>query len=169
MQPSINGVFKVVQPVQWAEIDQLMKAPLAEDTPSTLSSGGVNNCGDLADLAIPSHLKQPLWDKANKLASDDSAIVTAPGDEDGWMVKSSSGIRPHYVKISKCAFTCDDQCLSYKSMKLCSHTIALAIKTDSVRNLLKWYHSRKCTSNFSPVWSRETQINWESTISLHHR
>ena len=79
-----------------------MKAPLAEDTPSTSSSGGVDNCGNLADLAFPSHLKQPLWDKANKLASDDSAIVSAPGDEDGWMVKSSSGKRPHYVKMSKC-------------------------------------------------------------------
>jgi len=55
------------------KIEQVMKAPLAEDTPSTSSSGGVDNCGDLADLANPSHLKQPLWDKASKLASDDSS------------------------------------------------------------------------------------------------
>ena len=86
--------------------------------------------------------------QANSLVMT-QAIVTAPGDEDGWMVKSSSGKRPHYVKMSKCAFACDDQCLSYKSMKLCSHTIALAIKTDSVRNLLRWYRSRKCTPNFT--------------------
>ena len=97
-----------------------MKAPLAEDTPSMSGSGGVDNCSDLEDLAIPSHLKKPMWDKANKLASDDSAIVKAPGDEDGWMVMCSSGTRPHYVKMSKCAFACDDQCLSYKSMK-CAH------------------------------------------------
>ena len=53
--------------------------------------------------------------------------------------------------MSKCAFACDDQCLSYKSMKLCSHTIALAIKTDSVRDLLKWYRCRKFTPNFTAL------------------
>lgn len=54
-------------------------------------SGGVDNCVDLADLAILYHLKQPMWDKAKKLATDDSAIVKAPGDDGGSMFKSSCG------------------------------------------------------------------------------
>ena len=130
------------------KIDRFMKSPLAEDTPSTSRSGIIDS---LQDFPIPSHLREPIWDKANRLASDDSAIVKAPGAEDSWMVMSSSGERPHYVKTSKCAFACDDQCLSYKSMKLCSHTVALAIKTGRLYHLLRWYRSLKCSPNFTAL------------------
>lgn len=143
--------FKLSNEQRRRKIEKFMKATLAEDTPSTSGSGTMDSCGGLEDIPIPSHLKKPMWDKANKLASDGSAIVKAPGAEDGWMVVSSSGNRPHYVKASKCAFSCDDQCLSYKSMKLCSHTVALAIKTDSLRNLLRWYCSLKCSPNFTAL------------------
>ena len=143
--------FKLSNEQRRRKIEKFMKAPLAEDAPSTSGSGTMDSCGGLEDVPIPAHLKLPMWDKANKLASDDSAIVKAPGAEDGWMVVSSSCKRPHYIKASKCAFSCDDQCLSYKSMKLCSHTVAVAIKTDSLRILLKRYRSLKCSPNFTAL------------------
>ena len=80
------------------------------------------------------------------------AIVRAPGDgdESALMVKSYSGKRSHFVKITKCTFACDEQCLSYKSMKLCSHTIALAIK-DCIEQFLKWYCTMKHQPNFTTL------------------
>lgn len=62
-----------------------------------------------------------MWKKAQDLARDEEAIVKAPSEDHA--CKSYSNKRPHYVRKSKCGgFLCDDQCLSYKSMKLCSHT-----------------------------------------------
>ena len=67
------------------------------------------------------------------------------------MVRSSSSERPHYIKVSKCSFICDDQCLSYKSMKVCSHTVAIAIKQESIEIFLKWYRTLKRTPNLSAL------------------
>ena len=47
------------------------------------------------------------------------------------MVKSYSGKQPHYVKSGKTgSFICDEHCLSYKSSKICAHSVALAINQD---------------------------------------
>ena len=109
-------------------------------------------------LALPSQLKASLWEKANDLVNDEAATVQAPGDVEQcvWMVKSHSGKRPHFVKVKKCGFTCDEQCLSYKSMKLCSHTIALAIKTDCVE---RWY----CTMKYQPKFATIADAGKPST------
>lgn len=120
-----------------------MKAPLTFDCPSTSST-----C-PLDGLLIPGHLKNFLWDKSRELVDEECAIVQAPGDENGWMVKSVSGKRPHYVRKSKSSFACDDQCLSYKSVKICSHTIALAVKTHCLDTFLKWCGTLKCSRNFT--------------------
>lgn len=34
-------------------------------------------------------------------------------------------------------------------MKVCSHTVAIAIKQENVENLVKWYRTLKHTPNFS--------------------
>ena len=97
-----------------------------------------NSVCPLDSLALPPKVTSSLWEKASNLAKDETVIVQAPGDDYAWMVRSSSSKRPHYVKVSKCSFVCDDQCLSYKSMKVCSHTVAIAIKQESVENFVKW-------------------------------
>lgn len=129
------------------KIDKFMKAPAQVDQQPSHSS-----C-PLDILPLPSQLKESLWEKANDLAKDGMAIVRAPGDgdESAWMVKSYSGKRPHFVKVTKCTFACDEQCLSYKSMKLCSHTIALAIKKDCMEQFLKWYRTMKHQPNFTTL------------------
>ena len=92
-----------------------------------------------------------MWKKGNELAQDESAIVAAPGSDEAWMVRSSSSKRPHYVKRSKCGggFICDDQCLSYKSAKVCSHSVALAVKLGCVDSCIKWYRKKKHRPNFT--------------------
>ena len=103
-------------------------------------------------LALPKQLKEALWTKASELAEDDSSITPAPGNEEAWMVKSYSTKRPHYVRSGKNGgYLCDDQCLSYKSTKICSHTVALAMKFDCVDQLVKWYRSLKQKQNFTTL------------------
>ena len=125
--------------------DRFMKAAVQVDQPSH----------SLDILSLPSQLKESLWEKVNDLAKDKMAIVRAPRDESAWMVKSYSGKRPHFVKITKCTFACDEQCLPYKSVKLCSHTIALAIKKDCMERSLKWYRTIKYQPNFTTLAEAE--------------
>ena len=110
-----------------------------KDRPST-SSRALSS--PLDALELPLQVKESMRMKANDLANDETAIVQAPGDECAWMVRSYHGKRPHYVRVSKSSFSCDEQCLSYKSMKVCSHTLAIAMKTDSVKEFVKAYCSR---------------------------
>lgn len=128
------------------KVDNFMKASVQEQSPSRSSS----DC-PLDSLALPPQVASSLWEKANDLARDETPIVQAPGDDCAWMVRSSSSKRPHYVKVSKCSFICDDQCLSYKSMKVCSHTVAIAIKQESIEKFVKWYRTLKHTPNFSAL------------------
>ena len=127
-----------------------MKAVIKDnnDRPST-SSGGPSS--QLDSLELPVQLKESMRMKANDLANDETAIVQAPGDECAWIVRSYHGQRPHYVRVSKSSFSCDEQCLSYKSMKVCSHTLAIAMKTDSVKEFVKAYCSRKRKPNFAAL------------------
>ena len=90
-----------------------------------------------------------MWKNAQDLARDEEAIVKAPSEDHAWCIKSK---RPHYVRKSKCGgFLCDDRCLSYKSMKLCSHTVALAIKMECMKTFIKWYRTLKCKPNFTTL------------------
>ena len=36
-------------------------------------------------------------------------------------------------------------------MEVCSHTVAIAIKQESIENFLKWYRTLKRTPNFSAL------------------
>ena len=79
-----------------------------------------------------------MWEKAQDLAKDEMSIVKAPGSENAWMIKSYSNEQPHYVRLSNSGgISCDNQCLSYKSLKICSHTLALAAKENFISKLLK--------------------------------
>ena len=103
-------------------------------------------------LELPSHVRKSMWEKPQDLSMDETSIVKAPGDQSAYMVKSYGNKQPHYVKMSqRGGFLCDDQCLSYKSMKICSHVVALAIKEKCLYNLLKWYRTSKFTPNFTTL------------------
>lgn len=97
-----------------------------------------------------------IWSRAQSLFKSDSAIVVAPGEESAFIVQSISGKRPHYVQPSKAGgYVCDDQCLGYKSVKLCAHTVAAALKADKVGSFLRWYKGLKAKPNFSALAGHE--------------
>ena len=108
------------------------------------------NVNPLCELKLPN--ASTVWERANDLLDDSSAIVPAPGDPSAFMVKSNTGQQPHYVKPSKAGgFLCDDKCLGFKSAKVCSHTVACALKEDNIANFLRWYKGLKAKPNFTSL------------------
>ena len=93
-----------------------------------------------------------IWKHANDLVQEDSAIIKAPADDTAFMVKSISGQRLHYVKTTKKGgFVCEDQCIGFKSSRVCSHTVAAALKMDTVAGYIQWLSGQKVSSRFTSL------------------
>ena len=92
---------KKVQQFFRTSMDTMVKQP---DSGSEVPSSGLQEesiHNPLSSLDIPSHMKIQIWSNVQQHLSDPSAICKSPGEEDAWLVKSSKGNRPHYVKLSK--------------------------------------------------------------------
>ena len=95
-------------------------------------------------------MKDTVWRRAQSLANDESAIVKSPGDQLAWIVKSLSNQQPHFVRPSKTGgYLCDDHCLDYKSAKICSHSVAVALKNDRIDELIHWFKTLKSKPNLT--------------------
>ena len=76
---------------------------------------------------------QDIWNKAGELLSTAGSIVSAPGHcPEARLVLSRSGKRPHLVLPSKVGFMCDSDCVNFKSLGICSHTVAVAHINDQL-------------------------------------
>ena len=115
LQVESSTWFKMTLDQHQRNISCFMKAAVE------VSSNKCSAENPLSMLQIPSGLKDGMWEKAQDLSLDDSAIVRAPGSKNAWMIKSYSSERPHYVKLSQSGgIASGDQCLPYKSMKICA-------------------------------------------------
>ena len=85
-------------------------------------------------LKIPLASVQGIWQKAEELLRNTNSISPAPDcDNKSKMVISRSGKRPHVVacmKQGKCM--CDSDCANWKSLKICSHSVAVAHVNNSL-------------------------------------
>ncbi len=75
-------------------------------------------------------------------------MVPAPGfGSKDKMVKSKSGSTPHLITASislgEVQYRCDDKCPQYKSVHICSHTVAAAEANGDLANFLLWFR-RNC-------------------------
>ena len=88
-------------------------------------------------LKVPLATVQGIWKKAEELPSELGSISSAPGyGSKCKMVLSRSGNRPHLVTCGKSGkFSCDNECPNWKSMNLCSHSVAVAHVNDSLQEL----------------------------------
>lgn len=137
--------FKMTVDQRQRKISRFMKATVEANSKSCSATEN-----PLDVLELPSSLKTSMWEKAQELSMDEASIVKAPGCENAWMIRSYGSERPHYVKMSKSgSILCDDQCLSHKSLKICSHALALATKEDCMANFLKSYRYLKHTPNYT--------------------
>ena len=94
---------------------------------------------------LPPSTVSGIWLKASDLASDPETIAKVPGgNTKDRFVLSKSNTQPHHVKgNSNAEYTCDDRCLHYKSISICSHTIAAAHSNGELKELLQWFGERR--------------------------
>ena len=147
LQVESSSWFKISLDQRQRKISRFMKAPVeVSSNRISLTENPINT------LNLPENIRDSMWEKAQDLARDETSIVKAPGSENGWMIKSYSNKQPHYVRLSNSGgISCDDLCLSYKSLKICSHTLALAVKEIFISKLLKWYHTQKVAPNYTAL------------------
>ena len=105
-------------------------SPVASDLTLTVDVETVS-----ASVGIPVSVLKGVWDKAEELLLSTNSICDAPGyPADAKMVESCSGRRPHLVVAGKGGqFKCDEECLNFKSIGICSHTVAVAHLNNSVQ------------------------------------
>ena len=139
--------FKMNQQQHENKINCFMKATLSPVSCDD-DEGGSSN--PLTNLDLPSYKKDNVWKRAKALVEDQSAMVPAPGDSSALMVMSNCrGQQPHYVHQSKAGgYLRDDNCIGYKSSKICSHTVAAALKNGTIANFIRWYQTLKGKPNF---------------------
>ena len=87
-------------------------------------------------------------DSADSIVRDESAIWQVPGPPSTtrtWMVPSSTTPTcPHTAKTwTNRKVECDKQCVQWTTHGLCSHSIAVAERADSLSKFLAWYNNSK--------------------------
>lgn len=114
-----------------------------ESKPSSLSITA-EECHS-SDHKVPLASIQGIWKKAEELLAQPNAVVTAPGfDANVKMVASKSGKRPHLVKSGKGGrVSCDNDCPNWRSLNICSHTVAVAETNNCLPEYIDLYRKSK--------------------------
>ena len=84
----------------------------------------VENIGE----SLPQETIKAIWEKASDLISTPNAISGVPGvNPKDRYVLSRSGGQPHFLAgKSPSIYKCDERCMHFKSIEICSHTVAVA-------------------------------------------
>ena len=104
-------------------------------------------------LNIPLPSVQAIRSKAAKLISEPNSIVAAPGyGTESKMVLSRRGKRPHLVTCGKDGrYSCDSDCPNWKSLGICSHSVAVAQMNDSLQEFCDYYWKSKHLPSMSQL------------------
>ena len=91
-------------------------------------------------VKISHDMVEAISRKTENLLTTDGSIVASPGMENTGFVESKSKQAPHLVRVSpKGAICCDKACEHYRSISICSHTVAIAQKNDSLKEFAKFF------------------------------
>ena len=83
--------------------------------------------------------------------ADSSSTVKAPGGI-GYLVRSYSGSRPHHVTVKKDGqYCCDADCPNWRSLRLCSHTVATAENEGQLQRFVQWYKKSRSNPNITKL------------------
>ena len=93
------------------------------------------------DTTVPETNIRTIFEKAEELLADSTAITAAPLQGEARMVKSKSNpSRPHLVQVVKGAkLVCDDTCPMLSSLQICSHCVAVAHDVGCLNEFVEWY------------------------------
>ena len=107
-------------------VDPSVTSPVADLEASKHLSIDVNTVA--ASVSVPLECLKGIWQKAEELLNSQHGMSPAPGQpEEARMVLSRSGKRPHLILPCKRGrFKCDSDCLNFKSLGICSHSVAVA-------------------------------------------
>lgn len=101
---------------------------------------------------IPLDVLRNIWGKADRLLQSPNAICSAPGMSNAKCVASESGGKPHIVSTNKKGILCcDDNCIGWKSQRICSHVVAAAESMGSLHSFIASYRKAKVGSNYTAV------------------
>ena len=104
-------------------------------------------------VLIPRSVLDAIWRKGNELLNDSNSICMVPGgNSKDRIVKSSSGPRPHIVTAKKKGqYTCDGECPNWKSLRVCSHTVAAAEDNNDLDAFIQWLKKAKKVPNMTEL------------------
>ena len=88
--------------------------------------------------SVPNVLLQAISRKAEQLLYSENSITPAPGGSNAFMIESQTSARPHFVKVANNGKVTCDNCLAYKSSKLCAHSVAAAEKLGMLSKYVAW-------------------------------
>ena len=84
--------FKMTTQQRKRKVDKLMKACVEEQ--STCRS---NSVCPLNSLALPPQMTSFLWERANNVAKDETAMLQAPGDDSAWVIECLVSLCDSYL------------------------------------------------------------------------
>ena len=104
-------------------------------------------------VLIPRSVLDAIWKKGNELLNDSNSICMVPGgNSNDRIVKSNSGPRPHIVTAKKTGqYACDGECPNWKSLKVCSHTVAAAEDNHDLDAFIHWLKKAKKVPNMTEL------------------
>ena len=114
---------------------------------STKLSVDANAAAEGMNVPLPS--MEGIWRKARDLIGDPSGMSPAPGQSpQARMVLSFSGKTPHMVTPTQGGgFNCDSNCPNWKSLNLCSHTVAVAELNGKLAEFITFVRKKKKLPN----------------------
>ena len=102
-------------------------------------------------VSIPLPCLEGIWKKATELLNTPQSVALAYPDE-ARMVMSQSGHHPHLVLPCKGGhFKCDGDSLNFKSLGMCSHSVAVAELNKQLKEFIAAFTKSKRKANFSQL------------------
>ena len=104
-------------------------------------------------VMIPRTVLCAIWKKAYVLLNESESICRSPGgNAKDRIVKSTSGSCPHLVTFKKGGqYACDNECPNWKSMGVCSHSVAAAQDNNDLVTFIEWMKKAKRSPNLTKL------------------
>jgi hypothetical protein len=104
-------------------------------------------------MSVPLPAMEGIWRKAKDLLSDTKCMSPAPGQSSqARMVLSFGGKVPHMVIPTQGGgFNCDSNCPNWKSLCLCSHTVAVAEANGKLAEFIAFVRKKKRVPNVTKL------------------
>ena len=104
-----------------------------------------------ASILIPSPVLDAICNKASELLRDDGSIcMVQGGNRKDRIVKSTSSSQPHLSQL------CDGKCPNWKSLKVCSHSVAAAEHNGDLEAFIQWLKKVKTAPSITKLVTTTT-------------